>query len=112
MVVHVTDFEWDDGNINHLAEHGIALNEAEEAVYNKSYVGRTRQKRLVFLGDMEEVTDDVVVARPKKRLLSFRIDDEVVERLQKLAQRKGIGYQTLMRVWVMERLEEEEKRAG
>ncbi|MHB8841510.1 MAG: CopG family antitoxin [Candidatus Aquicultor sp.] len=65
-----------------------------------------------FLDDMEDVTDEVIVTRPKKRLLSFRIDDEVIERLQKLARRKGIGYQTLMRVWVMERLEEEEKRAG
>lgn len=65
-----------------------------------------------FLDDMEDVTDEVMVTRPKKRLLSFRIDDEVIERLQKLAQRKGIGYQTLMRAWVMERLEEEERRAG
>ncbi|NCO65117.1 MAG: hypothetical protein COW32_07160 [Candidatus Aquicultor secundus] len=65
-----------------------------------------------FLDDMEDVTDEIIVTRPKKRLLSFRIDDEVIERLQKLAQRKGIGYQTLMRVWVIERLEEEERRAG
>ena len=65
-----------------------------------------------FLDDMEDVTDEIIVTRPKKRLLSFRIDDEVIERLQKLAQRKGIGYQTLMRVWVIELLEEEERRAG
>jgi len=59
MVVRVTDFEWDDGNINHLAEHGVAPNEAEEAVYNKSYVGRTRQKRLAFLGQ----TDTVAISK-------------------------------------------------
>ncbi|MHB8841509.1 MAG: BrnT family toxin [Candidatus Aquicultor sp.] len=53
MAIRVTDFEWDDGNTDHLAEHGVTPDEAEEAVYDKRYVGRTRQKRLVFLGQTD-----------------------------------------------------------
>ena len=59
-----------------------------------------------FLPDTEEVRGPIVDARPKKAI-SLRMDQETVEDLKELAHRKGIGYQTLMRMWVKERLERE-----
>ncbi len=53
--------------------------------------------------------------RPKK-MVSFRLDEDLVERLNKLAVKEGIGYQTLMRMLLFEAVEAEEqkeaKRAG
>jgi predicted DNA binding CopG/RHH family protein len=34
----------------------------------------------------------------------LRLEPEVIERLKIVANRKGISYQTLIRMWVMERL--------
>ena len=48
-------------------------------------------------------------ARPQKRSISLRIDGDTIDTLKDIAGRKGIGYQTLIRMWVMERLEKETK---
>lgn len=37
-----------------------------------------------------------------------RFDNETIESLKAVARRKGIGYQTLIRIWVNERLAEEQ----
>jgi hypothetical protein len=37
-------------------------------------------------------------------LISLRLEPNVIDRLTVMAQRKGVGYQTLMRMWGMERL--------
>lgn len=42
--------------------------------------------------------------RPKKRLVSLRLDDKTIERLKKMADSKGIGYLELIRMWVLENL--------
>jgi len=69
--------------------------------------------------DTTEYLDDTVPAeiefadvRPTKTQISLRIDAETVNRVKVVARRKGIGYQTLIRVWVMERLEVETPRSG
>ena len=39
---------------------------------------------------------------------SIRLPKEMVEKLRKVAKRKGnIGYQTLLKIWIAERLEKE-----
>ncbi len=60
-----------------------------------------------FLDDTEPVDVAFVDARPTKKLITLRLDPGVIERLKEIAQRKGLGYQTLMRMWVMERLTQE-----
>ena len=50
-----------------------------------------------------------VDARPKKQI-SLRMEPSVIEELKAIARTKGIGYQTLIRMWVMERLAQERKR--
>lgn len=50
---------------------------------------------------------------PEKKALSgistsIRLPKEMVSKLRKIAHRKGdIGYQTLLKIWIAERLEEE-----
>lgn len=60
-----------------------------------------------FLDDTESVDVAFVDARPIKKLITLRLDPGAIERLKEIAQRKGLGYQTLMRMWVMERLTQE-----
>lgn len=49
-------------------------------------------------------------SRPKKKMVSFRLDEELVERLNRLAIKKGLGYQTLMRMLLFEAVETEEQK--
>ena len=60
-----------------------------------------------FLEETEPVDVAFVDARPPKKQISLRLDPDVIERLKAIAARKGIGYQTLIRMWVMERLAQE-----
>lgn len=66
-----------------------------------------------FFDELEEV-EPIKPARPrtKDKTITFRADDELIERIKKIAGAKGMGYQTLMRAWLYERLEEEEKRVS
>ncbi len=42
--------------------------------------------------------------RPKKKLVSLRLDEKTIKDLKKIAERKGIGYLQLVRMWVLENL--------
>lgn len=48
----------------------------------------------------------------RSRQTSIRLDDDLSKRLKRLAHKKGKGYQTLLKEFVLERLYEEEKREG
>ena len=52
------------------------------------------------------------VMRPRKAPISVRMEEDLVARLKVLAVIKGIGYQTLLRQFVADRVYEEEKREG
>ena len=52
------------------------------------------------------------VTRPRKGTISLRMEDDLVNRLKALAVVKGVGYQTLLRQFVADRVYEEEKREG
>ncbi len=43
-------FEWDQTNIDHIAEHSVKTDEAEEACYNRPLVFKTRQEKYCVLG--------------------------------------------------------------
>ena len=51
-------------------------------------------------------------ARKSTSAVSVRLEHDVLYRLRRLAARKRIGYQTLLKRFVTERLHEEEKREG
>ena len=52
------------------------------------------------------------VTRPRKGPISVRMENDLVNRLKALAAVKGVGYQTLLRQFVADRVYEEEKREG
>lgn len=58
--------------------------------------------------DEHVILDHVTIidARPKKQI-ALRLAPSTLSALKSIAGRKGIGYQTLMRMWVMERLQQE-----
>lgn len=60
-----------------------------------------------YLDETEPVEAEFVDARPRKRQVCLRLDPDTIEALKAAAARKGLGYQTLVRVWLMERLEQE-----
>jgi predicted DNA binding CopG/RHH family protein len=46
----------------------------------------------------------VKFTRPKKKLVSLRLDEKTIKELRKIANSKGIGYLELVRMWVLENL--------
>lgn len=60
-----------------------------------------------YMDDVVEVGVQFVDARPRKEQISLRLDRETITRLKAVAHKRGIGYQTLIRMWVMERLNQE-----
>jgi len=81
-------------------------NDREEAAFWDSHDSTE------YLGETEPVDVEFVDARPPKTQISLRIDTETIRRLKAVARRKGVGYQTLIRIWVMERLQAESHRSG
>jgi predicted DNA binding CopG/RHH family protein len=61
-----------------------------------------------YLGEIKPVEVSFVDARIPKKLISVRFDNETIESLKAVARTKGIGYQTLIRLWVNERLAQEQ----
>jgi predicted DNA binding CopG/RHH family protein len=64
-----------------------------------------------FLAETELVEVTFVDRRPTKQQISLRLEPAVIERLKSIARSKGLGYQTMIRLWVMERLEQINKSA-
>ncbi|MBI2264460.1 MAG: hypothetical protein HYU64_04735 [Armatimonadetes bacterium] len=70
-----------------------------------------------YLDDTEDVAEAIelsdalrkrILARgQKKRLLTLRLDEDLIDRTKKVARKKAIGYQTLMRLWIAEGLNKE-----
>jgi predicted DNA binding CopG/RHH family protein len=60
-----------------------------------------------YFDDTEEVDVTFIDVRPRMEQISLRLPSSAIASLKFLANRKGIGYQTLIRMWVMERLEQE-----
>ncbi len=58
-----------------------------------------------FEDEFEEVR--IKVARPLAHVLAVRLDAQTIDRLAAIGRRKGIGPSTLVRMWLLERLERE-----
>ena len=56
---------------------------------------------------MEEVKIEVRAERRPSKMISLRMSEEYLGALKTVAEQKGIPYQTLMRLWLVERLREE-----
>ncbi len=68
---------------------------------------------LDYLDDTEPVEGHFIDARPRKKLVSIRFDEELIAAAKRVARSKGVGYQTLLRMWAYEGLSRElQARAG
>ncbi len=61
-----------------------------------------------FSHDLKEVRN-IKFTKPRKRLVSLRMEDGTIESLKEIAATKGLGYLTLLRLWVNERLSRESR---
>jgi predicted DNA binding CopG/RHH family protein len=57
-----------------------------------------------YWDETEEV--EVEVGRRPRRPVSVKLSDEDVKALKRIAEEKGMGYTTLLRVWIKEKLRE------
>jgi predicted DNA binding CopG/RHH family protein len=60
-----------------------------------------------YLDETTPVDVTIIDARPRKTQISLRLDPPTITQLKRAARRRGIGYQTLIRMWGMERLSQE-----
>lgn len=54
----------------------------------------------------------IIDARPPLKPISLRLPPETIEEAKRVARRKGIAYQTLLRLWIHERIDRERGRAS
>ncbi len=59
-----------------------------------------------FLDEFEEV-DDVVFVRPETQVVSLRLERDLVDRLKAYAQKVGVPYTTLLRMWIIKAFKRE-----
>ena len=52
------------------------------------------------------------LGKTKSRNISIRLEEDVIKRAKVIAKEKGVGYQTLLKQFMIERAYEEEKRLG
>jgi len=65
---------------------------------------------LDYWEETKPVKGHFIDARPPKKLVPIRFDEEVIEAAKRIAKRKGLGYQTLLRMWAYEGLARELER--
>lgn len=62
--------------------------------------------------ESEEDASEGERPRPRTKPINIRFDDFTINRLKNLAESRNVGYQTLLKEFVIERLYEEERRQG
>lgn len=60
-----------------------------------------------YWDQMEPVSEPLVFATSPKKSISIRLPEAMTIKLKQIARQKGIGYQPLIRMWLLERLAEE-----
>lgn len=56
---------------------------------------------------MEDISFTPKISRPKKKQVSIRFDPGILAQVRQLARERGVPYQTLIQLWVAEKLAEE-----
>jgi predicted DNA binding CopG/RHH family protein len=57
--------------------------------------------------ELEDVEGRLIDVRPAKKLVSIRFDPSLIAAAKRIARTKGLGYQTLLRMWAYEGLSRE-----
>jgi len=91
--MHIHSFDWDEKNENHIAEHGIAIFEIEEAIlFDKPFYERSKEGKYIAYSVTEEgryiFIVFVIKGSGRIRVISARDVTEKEKRYYK--KRKGI----------------------
>jgi len=64
-----------------------------------------------FFDEIEEISEPIDVTKPKvrKQRITMLLDQRLKAQLQKIAEEKGIRYQTLIQMWLKEKVKQEIK---
>lgn len=104
-------FDWDRHNLRKIRAHRI---QAQEADWWASAEGRAflKRKSKSPLASGVKSAGSALVARLNKAStqIALRLPDPDLQRARQIAERKGIGYQTLIKMLVHEGLEREAQR--
>jgi predicted DNA binding CopG/RHH family protein len=62
-----------------------------------------------YMEELEEMKEQIPVvrSRPTKKPVGLRIRSDYLEAVKRVAERKGIPYQTLIQMWLVEKLRQE-----
>ncbi|HCP61233.1 MAG TPA: hypothetical protein DIU14_02000 [Actinobacteria bacterium] len=86
----------------------VLASEAEESAF-----WATHELGDALLAQMTSNADaSLPPPRPRTKPIALRFDEDLILRAKALASRRGKGYQTLLKEFVVERLYEEEQREG
>jgi predicted DNA binding CopG/RHH family protein len=61
---------------------------------------------------LPEVAGPIIDARRPLKAISLRLPSDAITAAKLVARDKGVGYQTLLRLWITERLAKERRRAS
>jgi predicted DNA binding CopG/RHH family protein len=63
----------------------------------------------LYMDELEEVTEKIQVtrSRPRKKPVGLRLRSDYLEIIKQVAERKGVPYQTLIQMWLVEKLQQE-----
>ncbi len=95
--------------IQSMDEVPQGMSEAEEAEF---WATHSLGEGVEVYPVAEDDPDFPPVRTTESPKISLRMEQDVVKRLKVLARKKQMGYQTLLKSFVIERLYEEEKREG
>lgn len=62
-----------------------------------------------YMDGLEEVTEEITVerTRPRKKPVGLRLRPDYLDAIKRVADRRGIPYQTLIQMWLAEKLRQE-----
>jgi predicted DNA binding CopG/RHH family protein len=65
-----------------------------------------------YMDDLEQVQERIQVTRtrerPPRKAVGLRLRVDYLEAIKQVAERKGIPYQTLIQMWLVEKLQQED----
>ena len=65
-----------------------------------------------YMDDLEQIQERIKVVRtrerPQRKAVGLRMRMDHLEAIKRVAERKGIPYQTLIQMWLVERLRQED----
>lgn len=92
-----------EGGVNNMPKIPTFATEREAAEWFATH------NTAPYMDELEEVTEKIHVirSRPTKKSIGLRLRSDYLTAIKQVAERKGIPYQTLIQMWLVERLRQE-----